>query len=364
MLKFAALAYFAFVAVFATASPTVLSNTDLPTDTRGKAILTGETSILTFQAAHYFYVNDWGGCADVDCCQSPGGCASCCYVPPSAKYPDPCVFAFNHSVHVYRTKDLKTWYHLGVALGPRTRPEGIEFRPHVVFNEATQLFVMWYEDRPQAIRSSGYTIAVSKGPEGPFHTEATKVAVAGVPGDFDILVDDDGTAWHVQTTTNDPSAANGFTVTALNTEYTAPATPRRASSFVAPRPAEGPIFFKRSGSYYILGGTTCCACRGGSSIYVFRADSPLGPWRFVNDVGSNPRPPGTPFDIHNPNSFVTKAQASAVLDVGNNQWLWLGNQWVTSERRNADLLYWTLLAFDENGDVLQVEHADNATVYL
>ena len=130
------------------------------------------------------------------------------------------------------------------------------------------------------------------------------------------------------------------------------------------RPAEGPIFFKRGGSYYIFGGTTCCACRGGSSIYVFRAESPLGPWRFVNDVGSNPRPAGAPFDIHDPHAFVTNAQASAVLDVGNDQWLWLGNQWVSSGRRNADLLYWTVLDFDDDGNVRQVVYKDSATVLL
>ena len=342
----------------------VLSNTELPRDTDGKPLITGETSVVSrSDGTHYFYVNNWGGCADVDCCPSAGGCASCCYVPPTPQYPDPCVFTGNHSVVVYSTVDMVRWRRLGVALSLSNRPPGIEFRPHVVYNAHTRQYVMWYEDRPQAISSAGYAVAVSDAPEGPFRTVASRVAVADVPGDFDILVDDDGTAWHVQTTTNDPNATKGFVVTALDANFTAPAVPRRASSFVAPRPAEGPIFFKRDGSYYILGGTTCCACRGGASIYVFRAPSPLGPWRFIADVGSNPRPAGNPFDIHDPHSFTTNAQASAVVEI-NRQWLWLGNQWVTGRWRNADLLYWTVLKFDENGDVQQVVRAANATVHL
>ena len=66
-----------------------------------------------------------------------------------------------------------------------------------------------------------------------------------MPGDFDLLIDDDGTGWHVQTTTNDPNATKGFVVTRLNDDFTGPAVPRQAAVFKAPMPAEGPAFFKR-----------------------------------------------------------------------------------------------------------------------
>jgi hypothetical protein len=117
----------------------------------------------------------------------------------------------------------------------------------------------------------------------------------------------------------------------------------------APLPAEGPVFFKRKGIYYILGGTTCCACRGGSSVYVFTAPAPLGPWTFRADIGSSPQH----YDPHAPNNYVTRAQASDVFQVvgsgragggggggggsSDDQWLWLGNQWVTGPQRNRDL---------------------------
>ena len=38
---------------------------------------------------------------------------------------------------------------------------------------------------------------------------------------------------------------------------------------------EGPIFFKHGDNYYITQGSGCCACKGGSSIYVFTATAPL-----------------------------------------------------------------------------------------
>ena len=40
----------------------VLSNTDLPLDTSGAPLITGETSVVAVNGTYYFYVNNWGGC--------------------------------------------------------------------------------------------------------------------------------------------------------------------------------------------------------------------------------------------------------------------------------------------------------------
>ena len=34
----------------------------------GQSILTGEASVLYHDGAYYFYMNNWGGCAGIDCC--------------------------------------------------------------------------------------------------------------------------------------------------------------------------------------------------------------------------------------------------------------------------------------------------------
>lgn len=56
------------------------------------------------------------------------------------------VYGANHSVVVYKT-DLKTWDYKGVALSADARRSGTEFRPCVVYNALTKMYVMWYEDR-------------------------------------------------------------------------------------------------------------------------------------------------------------------------------------------------------------------------
>ena len=169
----------------------------------------------------------------------------------------------------------------------------------------------------------------------------------------------------------------------LNDDYTGAATDKAESSFTTPKGSEGPVVFKRKGIYYVMAGTGCCACIGGSTIYVMMAPSMKGPWvrqlhlriptmaccgsqaipavhhahhssmipqTYAGDVGSNP----TKFDPHSPNNYVTKAQASSVAKVGS-QYLWMGNQWNSglSETppgpRKHDLLYWSILDFNANG---------------
>ena len=117
--------------------------------------------------------------------------------------------------------------------------------------------------------------------------------------------------------------------------------------------------FKRDGVYYVTAGTGCCACIGGSSIYVLTAPSPAGPWTYQGDVGSNP---GS-FDPKSPNNYVTRAQGSAVFQVAG-QTIWLGNQWNSAPQRHQDLLYWALLDFDAGGAVKQLTRQRNTTVQL
>ena len=89
---------------------------------------------------------------------------------------------------------------------------------------------------------------------------------------------------------------------------------------------------------------------GGSSIYVFSSSSPLGPWKYMNDVGSNTTHGA--FDPHSPYSYITRAQASAVFSVENldgaSEYIWFGNQWTTSPRRNSDLVYWSVIEWEED----------------
>lgn len=138
-------------------------------------------------------------------------------------------------------------------------------------------------------------------------------------------------AYHVRT---------GFDIVRLNAEYTGPDA--HIGSFQTPRASEGPTMFKRGSTYFITAGTGCCACIGGSSIYVLSSKSVNGPWSYQGDIGSIP---GHKFDPHSPNNFVTKAQGSAAFHAGDSV-IYLGNQWNSGLKltppgpRNHDLLYW------------------------
>ena len=294
-----------------------------------------------------------------------------------------------HTVQAYKTVDFQTWENLGVALPLDSRLPGIEFRPCVVFNKETGLFVMWYEDRGK--EEEGYAVAVSATPSGPFRTVHVNVTMpgSGRTGDFNIFVDDDGAAYHVRT---------GFDIVKLNANFTGPT--EHVASFSTPLASEGPAFFKRDGTYYITAGTGCCACIGGSTIYVLSSPD-LRTWTFQGDVGSVP---GHAFDKHSPSeseellcgdglggglectcvahcnlsvnvnhpptdNYVSNAQGSAIFKIGD-QVIYLGNQWNSGLKetppgpRNHDLLFWTVFRFDDQGRVEQVVWQDEVEVEI
>ena len=231
-----------------------LSNIALPRDQYNRTLLTGETDILKHphDGGYYFYTNNWGACAGVDCCGTHTGCASCCF---RAITPPTCVETDNHSVVVYRTADFNLWEYVGVALpaAARPAPRQIMYRPHVVYNAQSSLFVLWYLTYIPSPRNFAYAVAVAEMAGGPFRVINTNVtmATADWKGDFDIFVDDDGKAYHVRT---------GFSVEELDANYTG--VTGRSAQFSTPRTSEAPVFFKRRGLYYVLPGVECCSCHG------------------------------------------------------------------------------------------------------
>jgi beta-xylosidase len=227
-----------------------LSNLALPVDLQGEQVITGEASVLLHRGFYYFYFNNWGSCPGVDCCSSTTGCASCCfddyahYLPGCAdKNNGSSPYGLYHTVQVYRTHDLAQWENLGTALPLTSRKPGIEFRPCVVYNAKADEFVMWYEDRGTG--ETGYSVATSPTPQGPFRTSHINVTLpgAGRIGDFSIFVDEDASAYHVRT---------GFDIVKLNAEFTGAA--EHVASFTTPESSEGPTMFKRNGTYYITAG--------------------------------------------------------------------------------------------------------------
>jgi hypothetical protein len=183
--------------------PVRLSNTQLPLDTSGRPLRTGEAAVLQADGHWYFYFNDWGSCGNytgLDTCSSPAGCASC--APHGLGN---CVYDTAHVVRAYRTRDFRVWEDVGVVLPLAARTTGYLFRPHVVHNAASGRYVMWLEDHSTNASVHGmYHVATAATPAGPFAVVRRNVVMPMGPypvmhvGDFDLFVDADGAAYHVR----------------------------------------------------------------------------------------------------------------------------------------------------------------------
>jgi len=326
---------FLFVFVVITFSKTVTIPNNKPlVDTSGKPLLTGELSILFYNNYYYLYMNDWGNCTDDNCNED-------------------CVYGLNHVINLYATKDFEVWENKGTVLGLKDRQNGTMFRPQVVYNQQTKLFLMWYENRyPCSGRScTHYAIATSTAPEGPFTTtiEAANFSCTH-GGDFSLFVDTDEKAYIILT-------ASGFCIEQLDNTYTKGTN--LTTTISPPSGAEGPNLFKRGSVYYALYGKDCCACTGGSNVWVSHATNALGPYTLQSDIGTDTN-----------GSYTTRAQQSAILpvrDVNNTlQYVWMGNQWGTAPDKvyNHDLIYWYPLQFNTDNTIQHIQWKDEIVLTL
>jgi hypothetical protein len=94
-----------------------------------------EADVLHHNGSYYFFFNNWDSCPGRDCCNTSGGCWSCCFrgggsdarqrfpfasVTPPLQPPDPdCTDWFNHTVVAYRSSDLVSFEPLGTVFAPK-----------------------------------------------------------------------------------------------------------------------------------------------------------------------------------------------------------------------------------------------------
>jgi hypothetical protein len=81
----------------------------------------------------------------------------------------------DHALRVYTSPDLNSWTLISQDAFPTSvRPYGIYFRPKVVFNAATGLYVLWINHLPDAATplsaygDAAYVVATSESASGPF----------------------------------------------------------------------------------------------------------------------------------------------------------------------------------------------------
>jgi hypothetical protein len=213
------------------------------------------------------------------------------------------------------------------------------FRPHVIFNKMTSLYVLWINVYDNV---SGFRVFTSKSPTGPFLE--VKEPVLGVNsdapaaglnnGDHDTFVDEDGTGYVAFT---DWRTKGTIVIEKLTPDYLT-GTGTLVKSVTSGQ-TEAPSLFFRKGIYYLTYSDPNCGYCSGTGTSYKTAKSPLGPWSEGKQISSNSCG-GQP-------SFVSpiKLTSGIIYLYGSDLW--------NNAAKNESLAnyYWAPLSFAEDGSI-------------
>ena len=166
------------------------------------------------------------------------------------------------------------------------------FEPAVLFNPKTKKYVMWWVIQQHG-GDGGMGVATADSPIGPFQyawdsqPNVNRGRVPGWTGNADLYI------WYSarlgkaymkhngqpSTAPLDPQANYVSELSDDFLSFTATSAPLDPGTYY-----EGGGIFERDGSWYVTFGQGCCFCNKGGSVMVHRSESPLGPYRFVNEI--------------------------------------------------------------------------------
>ena len=196
-----------------------------------------------------------------------------------------------NGVQVYSSTDLKNWTYKGVAL---PRPEngwgelGATGRAHVIYNDKTKKYVMWYRWYLH-MPASFLMVAVADHPEGPFTPLGPREMGTsnGFASDMNVFKDDDGKAYviycdHETEATKFTPGANGryaVRIDSLSDDYL---NSNKDGVYAFDKAVEAPSMIKYKGKYIAVGsGVHGWA---GSETVCSVADSPLGKYKKQENI--------------------------------------------------------------------------------
>lgn len=186
-------------------------------------------------------------------------------------------FTTQNYYQVYSSKDLKTWKKEGRLLPDQ--PEGVYYRPHVIYNQKNDNYVLWYNWYPQ-LWDGQFGVAVSDNPAGPFKIINENVQMVNSDiglGDFGLFVDDDYTAYISYNTIQNHQVS----IEELDEDYTG--STMNNGGIIAEHMEAGSQF-KRDGKYYLLTDYTCCFCNYGSGARVYISESPTTGYKLTGNI--------------------------------------------------------------------------------
>ncbi|MFE1949279.1 RICIN domain-containing protein [Streptomyces sp. NPDC059524] len=217
-------------------------------------------------------------------------------------------------VSAYRSTDLKTWEFRHHVLTEASDPEldgaNIE-RPKVIYNSATQRFVMWmHKENGSDYGEARAAVAVSDTVDGDYDWRGSFRPLGHMSRDITTFVDTDGTGYMV-------SAANenaDLHVYRLTADYTG--VESQVQKLWSGQWREAPALFKRGGVYFLL--TSGATGWSPNQQKYATSTSVTGTWSDLRNVGD-----GTAF--RSQTAYVLPVQGSAGTD-----YLYMGDRWGNS----------------------------------
>ncbi|CAF1281689.1 unnamed protein product [Rotaria magnacalcarata] len=346
----------------------VINNLEPRLDVYGVIIDAHDGSIQQFEKNGLYYMH----AMQYGLCKEPPN-----YGCDGAGMSSRCGFQMNHNISIWSSPNLTSgsWSYVGNAIDVADRPAGVVFRPHLVYNPITKLYVLFWNYMRWNLPSL-YAVAIADTPNGPFRLINPALNVSrGGGGDFDILVDDDGTGYIVY------SQNYYMSVEQLTPDfyYSTGKSYMFEEYFV-----EAPIFMKKNNIYYALFGWCCCYCMQGSGILVHTANNPLGPYTLQadGDLACEPKSntsktvlpltsisglptPNQGCEFHNVNTTsIARSQQNYIIKVTNSTgyttYVWTGDRWQQAPDgiKGHEPQYWVPLNFYEEGTIGKMQWID------
>lgn len=260
---------------------------------------------------------------------------------------------------LYTSTDLGNWTFRGHVFSATEFPTpAILFCPKVIYNAASNLYVMWVNWIGSSFTDSYYAAAVSPSPLGPFKIVVNQISTGYTnTGDFSLFVDDDGQGYVIYTShiVNYP-VTHQMSIERLTPDFLGTEGLSANSGFFGSSFVEAPTLFSANGLYYAVFGECCCYCQSGSPVYVHTATNILGPYQTATTSITSAIP----------------AQQTSIMGYyvapGKLQYLWMGDEWQSAPDgiKGHDLVYIGQITF-VNGTViapLPFEDSFNISVYI
>lgn len=367
-----------------TARAVHIDNTIPRRDTHGNIINAHDGHIQLFQGAYWLYGTSYTHCNMTD----QNSCLGTCGWEGVGKPPDKCAFPIspgskpnhpacgwtNNDFAAYTSRDLVTWTLRNPSLLPADmRPNGVYFRPKVVYNAHSNLYVLWFNfvtegqgDYCSTLAEfpncwSTYGTATSPTPDGPFKIVELPVLMGTrnasyAHGDFALMVDGANSYILYNAYDHRGSGQHSNSIDLLTPDFTS--STQQTSGFFAEwyngtdsGGDEAQVLFERDGVYYAIIASGCCFCSGGSTAMVYTATTPLGPYTYtghdLNLQASPPREQGRTIPAQQ--AFVAALEVKG----GGVQYMWGGDRWQSAPDgfKSHDYQAWVPLEFGPRGEI-------------